>query len=239
MAVARGDAVVVTNDGRRHRRRHAGRLHHATATAAAGRARRRSAAKPATAERRRSARPPSGKLEKVEAFGNVSVRTATDTVTGDRGVYVPDTGIARLAGHVRITRGQNQLEWDRGRGQHEDRHLAPAVRQRASGCRAWWCRTTRPTSNCRTDHARAAARWPAQLAQPARQAEVSCHERHATGTRPGAARAARRRRAGGARRRQDLQEAPGGAERLDRRCAAARRSACSARTAPARPPPST
>ena len=51
----------------------------------------------------------SGKIEKVEAFGNVTVRTATDTVTGDRGVYVPDTGIARLGGSVHITRGQNQL----------------------------------------------------------------------------------------------------------------------------------
>jgi lipopolysaccharide export system protein LptA len=51
----------------------------------------------------------SGKIEKVEAFGNVSVRTQTDTVTGDRGVYVPDTGIARIGGNVRITRGQNQL----------------------------------------------------------------------------------------------------------------------------------
>jgi lipopolysaccharide export system protein LptA len=30
-------------------------------------------------------------------------------VTGDRGVYVPDTGIARIAGNVQITRGQNQL----------------------------------------------------------------------------------------------------------------------------------
>jgi lipopolysaccharide export system protein LptA len=30
-------------------------------------------------------------------------------VTGDRGVYVPDTGMARLGGNVRITRGQNQL----------------------------------------------------------------------------------------------------------------------------------
>ncbi len=37
------------------------------------------------------------------------MRTQTDTVTGDRGVYVPDTGIARLGGNVRITRGQNQL----------------------------------------------------------------------------------------------------------------------------------
>jgi lipopolysaccharide export system protein LptA len=52
----------------------------------------------------------SGKLEKVEAYGNVSVRTVTDTAIGDRAVYVPDSGIARLAGKVRITRGQNQLD---------------------------------------------------------------------------------------------------------------------------------
>ncbi|MBS0561812.1 MAG: hypothetical protein JSR21_17315 [Proteobacteria bacterium] len=51
----------------------------------------------------------SGKLQKVEAFGHVSVRTPTDTVTGDRAVYVPDTGIARILGNVRITRGENQL----------------------------------------------------------------------------------------------------------------------------------
>ena len=39
----------------------------------------------------------SGKLQKVDAIGNVSIRTATETVTGDRAVYVPDTGIARVA----------------------------------------------------------------------------------------------------------------------------------------------
>ena len=39
----------------------------------------------------------------------MAVRTPTDTVTGDRGVYVPDTGMARLGGNVQITRGQNQL----------------------------------------------------------------------------------------------------------------------------------
>jgi lipopolysaccharide export system protein LptA len=50
-----------------------------------------------------------GKLKRVEAYGNVEVRTQTDTVRGDRGVYVPDTGIARIVGHVRITRGENQL----------------------------------------------------------------------------------------------------------------------------------
>ncbi|ACI50132.1 OstA family protein [Gluconacetobacter diazotrophicus PA1 5] len=51
----------------------------------------------------------SGKLEKVNAFGHVFVRTQTETVTGDRGVYVPDTGIARIVGNVHITRGQNQI----------------------------------------------------------------------------------------------------------------------------------
>lgn len=54
----------------------------------------------------------SGKLQRVEGFGSVQVRTATEIINGDRGVYVADTGIARLAGHVKITRGQNQLEGD-------------------------------------------------------------------------------------------------------------------------------
>jgi len=115
IAVGRGDAVVVTNDGRRLKAdvlvgyttdpndpqsgaQPAGAQPQAT-PAAAG--------KPAA--------PPadpllaSGKLKRVEAFGNVEVRTQTDIVYGDRGVYVPDTGMARIVGHVRITRGDNQL----------------------------------------------------------------------------------------------------------------------------------
>lgn len=51
----------------------------------------------------------SSKLEKVDAFGNVVVRTQTETIRGDRGVYVPDTSIARVVGNVHITRGANQL----------------------------------------------------------------------------------------------------------------------------------
>ncbi len=106
MAVARGNAVVVTNDGRRLA---ADTLvayttdtpaqQTATATPAA-------ASKPANDD----ALAASGKLEKVEAYGNVVIRTVTDTAIGDRAVYVPETGIARLAGPVRITRGQNQLD---------------------------------------------------------------------------------------------------------------------------------
>ncbi|MDE7546461.1 LptA/OstA family protein [Acetobacter fabarum] len=52
----------------------------------------------------------SSKLEKVNAFGHVWVRTQTEIVTGDRGVYVPDSGIARIVGNVHITRGPNQIQ---------------------------------------------------------------------------------------------------------------------------------
>jgi lipopolysaccharide export system protein LptA len=104
MAVARGNAVVVTNDGRRLA---ADTLVAYTTDAPAPPAGAMPvAAKPAADDPLGA----SGKLEKVEAYGNVSVRTVTDTATGDRAVYVPDSGIARLAGRVRITRGQNQLE---------------------------------------------------------------------------------------------------------------------------------
>ncbi len=109
MAVARGDAVVVTSDAKR--------LAGDTLVAYTDDAAPPPGApvKPASAK---AAEAPgagtdplgaSGKLKKVEAFGHVSVRTATEIVTGDRAVYVPETGIARLGGDVRITRGQNQL----------------------------------------------------------------------------------------------------------------------------------
>jgi len=105
MAVARGNAVAVTNDARRIA---ADTL--VAYTTPSDEATAAPAPKPAAA----SATPTdplaaSGKLKKMEAFGNVSLRTPTDTVTGDRGVYVPDTGMARLLGKIRITRGQNQL----------------------------------------------------------------------------------------------------------------------------------
>jgi lipopolysaccharide export system protein LptA len=103
MAVARGNAVAVTNDGRRIA---ADTLVAYTTDAPAP------PSSSATIPPQNTADPltASGKLQKVEAFGNVTVRTVTDTAIGDRAVYVPDTGIARLAGRVRITRGENQLD---------------------------------------------------------------------------------------------------------------------------------
>jgi lipopolysaccharide export system protein LptA len=105
MAVARGDAVVVTTDARRV----AADTLVAYTTDNPPPASAAPAPTPAAAKPSADPLGASGKLQRVEAFGNVSIRTPTDTVTGDRGVYVPDTGMARLAGNVRITRGQNQL----------------------------------------------------------------------------------------------------------------------------------
>ncbi len=126
VAIARGHAVVVSKDGRRIS---ADTLVGHLAQPGQGGAK----AKPVAAARGsgKDALLSSGKLERVEAFGNVDVRTATETVHGDRGVYVPDTGKARLVGHVRITRGQNQIN-----GVAADVDLKSGVSTLLSGPRA-------------------------------------------------------------------------------------------------------
>ena len=94
MAVARGNAVVVTNDGRR--------LGADTLVAYLPP---EGAQRPAT----RGAAPAQGQLDRVELFGNVEIRTATEVVRGERAVYSAETGMARLVGNVRITRGETQV----------------------------------------------------------------------------------------------------------------------------------
>jgi lipopolysaccharide export system protein LptA len=98
MAVGRGNAVVVTSDARRLA---ADVLVAYVANDGA----------PAAAPVQGGAEPPGagGKLERLEAYGNVEARTATDVVRGDRALYMPDTGIARVIGNVRVTSGQNQI----------------------------------------------------------------------------------------------------------------------------------
>ncbi len=110
MAVARGNAVVVTNDGRRVRADTL--VAYFVENAAPG----------ATPVAERAPRPqpaatlpgqPPGteasSIERVEAYGNVDIRTAAEVVRGARGVYNPNSGLARLLGAVRITRGDNTL----------------------------------------------------------------------------------------------------------------------------------
>jgi lipopolysaccharide export system protein LptA len=127
VAVARGDALVLTQDGRRMK----GDL--LTAHFIDGASRPQPAtggARPPANGQRPQANPPppprqvpnvapaagpqtgSQRLQRVEAFGDVHVSTETDIAVGDRGVYNADTGIAVLAGNVKITRGKNQLNGD-------------------------------------------------------------------------------------------------------------------------------
>lgn len=50
-------------------------------------------------------------LQRADAYGHVVILTATETVTGDRGDYNAETGIATVSGSVKITReGGNQLD---------------------------------------------------------------------------------------------------------------------------------
>lgn len=100
MAVARGNAVVVTADGRRVR---ADTLvaYFAESAAPGAPPRPQPAAAPGA--------PQTSSLERVEAYGNIEIRTAEEVVRGDRGVYTPNNGMARLLGNVRITRGDNTL----------------------------------------------------------------------------------------------------------------------------------
>ncbi len=107
MAVARGNAVVVTNDGRRVR---ADTLVAYFAEGAAPGAQQAAAPRPQPAAASGTTSPGQGSnLERVEAYGNVEIRTAEEVVRGDRGVYSPQTGLARLLGNVRIVRGDNTL----------------------------------------------------------------------------------------------------------------------------------
>ena len=107
MAVGRGNALVVATDGRRLSGDVLVAYINDTKPAPGQSATPPAAqpAKPAGA----AASEGTGKLERVEAFGNVEVRTQTDTVRGERGVYVPDTGIARVLGNVRVIHNQNVI----------------------------------------------------------------------------------------------------------------------------------
>jgi lipopolysaccharide export system protein LptA len=105
MAVGRGLATVTTSDGRR-----------LSADVLVGYTAPAQGAAPAaqTVAAKHAGAPSndpianSGKLQRVEAFGHVEVRTATETITGERAVYVADPGIARVVGNVVITRGLNR-----------------------------------------------------------------------------------------------------------------------------------
>jgi lipopolysaccharide export system protein LptA len=81
LAVARGEAIVVSEKGR---------LRADILTAHISEDRKR-------------------EIKQIDAFGNVLITTGTEIAQGEEGVYNPRTGLATLCGNVRITRGKNQL----------------------------------------------------------------------------------------------------------------------------------
>jgi len=50
-----------------------------------------------------------GQFRRVDAFGHVVIHTTTDTATGDKGVYLPPKGLARLSGNVHVIHGPNEM----------------------------------------------------------------------------------------------------------------------------------
>ena len=98
MAVGRGNAVVVTTD---QRRLAADILVAYTTTD--------DDPKPASAGKPGDPALDSGKLKRIDAFGNVEVRSPVDIVRGDRGSYIPATEIARVVDHVRVTHLGSQV----------------------------------------------------------------------------------------------------------------------------------
>ena len=109
MAVGRGDATATSIDGRRITADTLVAYIVDNSQPAAPGAPPPPKPKPEAGDKNADPLASSGKIQRVEAFGHVRIRTQTEIVTGDRGVYVPDTGLARVVGHVHVTRGENQL----------------------------------------------------------------------------------------------------------------------------------
>jgi lipopolysaccharide export system protein LptA len=133
IAVARGNALVLTQDGRRmkgdlltahfvenEQKGGAAPAQQQSAQGSTGNQTQTRAGTPPRPQPQPRGNPAapgtqtggSQRLEKIEAFGDVHVSTETEIAVGDRGVYNADTGIAVLAGNVKITRGQNMLNGD-------------------------------------------------------------------------------------------------------------------------------
>jgi len=100
MAVARGNAVLTTKDNR-----------YVGADTLVSYLTPEGTPAPVRSTTPGAAPPPpgSGRIDRVELFGHVEIRTETEVVRGDRGVYSAETGLARILGNVRITRGDNQV----------------------------------------------------------------------------------------------------------------------------------
>ncbi|HTV87808.1 MAG TPA: LptA/OstA family protein [Stellaceae bacterium] len=116
IAVARGDAVAVRNNGRSVKADILTAYMHKTAPAKPGSgpvaARGKPAATPASATGIPD--PGASKISRIDAQGHVVISNGIDTGRGDFGVYNEDTGIATLIGNVVIERGKDVITGQRG-----------------------------------------------------------------------------------------------------------------------------
>jgi lipopolysaccharide export system protein LptA len=116
IAVARGNAMVVSTD--RRMTADVMTAHFTQAQPAGARPATPPARGPRPAQRAAPGAAPAPapggdqRLSRIEAFGNVHVSTPTEIARGDRGIYNMLTGIAQLAGNVKLTRGDNQMAGD-------------------------------------------------------------------------------------------------------------------------------
>jgi lipopolysaccharide export system protein LptA len=115
MAVARGDAVAVSDDKRIAADILTAYFAKAEGTQADAKGKPQPAAKTPTraaAGNGKSAPAKDSDLDRMYAYGNVVVTTPQEVARGNRGIYNARTGIAVLTGAVKITRDQNQLNGD-------------------------------------------------------------------------------------------------------------------------------
>lgn len=110
MAVLRGDAIAI-QQGEKTLKGDVLTAHFKDKSATPPKAGAKAGAKPAQAGQ------PSGgdgnglELQRADAYGHVVILSKSETVTGDRGDYDAETGIATVTGSVKISReGGNQLE---------------------------------------------------------------------------------------------------------------------------------
>jgi lipopolysaccharide export system protein LptA len=111
LAVARGDATVITRDDRRIRADVLAVYMLAPGEQLPARP------TPARAQRTGAAPPPlmptpddNNRVKRVEAFGNVFIAAPPSIARGDRGVYSAETRLATIIGNVKLTHCDNQLD---------------------------------------------------------------------------------------------------------------------------------
>ena len=116
VAVARGNAQVITTESRRINADLLSAYFVEGGQPAPTNARAPGNARPPAARAATPASSPNNqadkRLQRAEGFGNVIITTPMEVARGDRGVYNADTGIAMLASNVKITRADNQLNGD-------------------------------------------------------------------------------------------------------------------------------